>query len=86
MQPVLPDGSVVAADVLVLDGRIEGLVTRASEINAKDVVDCGGHHLLPGLIDMHVHIGFYDVEREERSETATAALGGVTTILCYFRA
>jgi dihydropyrimidinase len=86
VRPVLADGSVVDADVLVVDGRIEGLVSRGRASNAHDIIDGGGRYLLPGLIDTHVHIGFYDVEREERSETATAALGGVTTILRYFRA
>jgi dihydroorotase-like cyclic amidohydrolase len=86
VRPVLADGTVVDADVLVSDGRIEGLVARGNQQAAHDALDGGGRLLLPGLIDTHVHIGFYDVEREERTETATAALGGVTTILRYFRA
>jgi dihydropyrimidinase len=86
VRPVLADGSVVTADVLVLDARIEGLVAPDNPALAAETLDGGGRHLLPGLIDTHVHIGFYDPEREERSESATAALGGVTTVLRYFRA
>jgi dihydropyrimidinase len=86
VRPVLSDGSIVEADVLVTEGRIEGLISPIATVLADDALDGGGRFLLPGLIDTHVHIGFYDPEYEARSETATAAIGGVTTILRYFRA
>jgi dihydropyrimidinase len=83
---VLSDGSVVDADILVDGGRIVGLVDPRTPIAARQIIDGKGLHALPGIIDAHVHIGFYDELDENRSETASAAVGGVTTTLRYFRA
>ncbi len=49
-----------------------------------DVIDCGGHILCPGLIDMLVHTGEPGFEHRETLATASraAAVGGVTTIIC----
>ena len=86
VRAVLEDGSSAPLDVLVTDGRIVGLVSRDFEADAQ--VDLDGHDrpLLPGIIDPHVHLGFYDLEGEHESETAAAALGGITTTIRYFRA
>ena len=47
-------------------------------------VDCGGHCLAPGLIDMRVHLREPGQEHMEdiASATAAAAAGGVTTMVC----
>lgn len=49
-----------------------------------EVIDCGGHILCPGLIDMLVHTGEPGFEHRETLATASraAAVGGVTTIIC----
>ena len=46
------------------------------------VIDCGGHILSPGLIDMRVFMGEPGAEHKEtlRSASEAAAAGGVTTI------
>jgi dihydroorotase (multifunctional complex type) len=54
-------------------------------ISAKAVIDAGGSWALPGAIDTHVHLGFTDQDVEWSTETALAAVGGVTTPLIYFR-
>ena len=48
------------------------------------VVDCGGHCLAPGLIDLHVHLREPGHEHKETIATGgiAAAAGGVTTIAC----
>jgi len=48
------------------------------------VVDCQGHVLCPGLIDMQVFTGDPGQEHRETLKTASfaAAAGGVTTIVC----
>jgi dihydropyrimidinase len=86
VRPVLEDGSVTVADVLVTDGRIAGLVDQETPVDARDELDGGDRPLLPGVIDPHVHLGFYDAAGEHRSETAAAAIGGVTTTVRHFRA
>ena len=49
-----------------------------------EVVDCAGHCLAPGLIDMHVHLREPGHEHKETIATGglAAAAGGVTTMAC----
>ena len=50
-----------ASDVLVRDGRIVSVsATGNGKIEADHVVDAGGRVLLPGLFDMHAHVGRWD--------------------------
>ena len=59
---------------LFADGVPEGI----------EVVDCGGHCLAPGLVDMHVHLREPGHEHKETLATGglAAAAGGVTTMAC----
>ena len=51
--------------------------------DADEVIDCGGNVLLPGLVDMHVHLREPGREEAETIETGSraAALGGFTAIV-----
>lgn len=50
-----------ASDVLIRDGRIVSVAPAGSrKIKARHVVDAGGRVLLPGLFDMHAHIGQWE--------------------------
>jgi dihydroorotase len=74
-----PGGLVVA------DGVIEDLGPhlRRNAPSGAAVVDCGGHVLCPGLVDMQVFTGEPGQEHRESLKTASraAAAGGVTTIV-----
>ena len=72
---VCEDGSIVA----VFEGDPPDGWTDADEI------DAGGQHVLPGAIDPHVQL--YAAERfgHYSTETRSAAVGGVTTILKMHR-
>ena len=51
-----------------------------------DVLDANGHHVLPGLIDPHVHSGLLPPLGDRlQAESAFALSGGITTIVRYFR-
>ena len=74
-----------AGGLLVRDGVIVDLGAHLRR-NAPDgarVVDCKGHVLCPGLIDMQVFTGEPGTEHRESLRTAgeAAAAGGVTTIV-----
>lgn len=65
------------------DGIIVAIANDAALPSARETIDARGLHILPGLIDTHVHIR--DPGRTEREDfqtgTAAAAAGGITTIL-----
>ncbi|MGK2739507.1 dihydroorotase [Tepidicaulis sp. LMO-SS28] len=72
--------------LLVEDGKIADLGPRLFNDGVPEgveSVDCGGHVLSPGLIDMHVYTGEPGNEHRETlgSATQAAAAGGVTTII-----
>ncbi len=77
---VATEGGVVQADVAVSGETIAGLTAPGEAGQAKRVVDVGGLHLLPGMIDMHSHHREPGFTHKEDLITATAccAAGGVT--------
>lgn len=69
-------------------GIVDGTIVALGDLGdggAVRTIDAGGALVLPGLIDTHVHLGFTDQDLEWSTETALAAVGGVTTPLIYFR-
>ncbi len=69
--------------VVVKDGRIDAISpSRSADIpKGIEVVDLQGHTLLPGLIDMHVHLtsggGYHGCERLKLTDERRAILGVV---------
>ncbi len=70
------------ADVLAVAGKIR-LIGRGLPADGADVFDARGLHLLPGLIDPHVHLRDPGAAHKEdfTSGTQAALAGGVTTVL-----
>lgn len=72
-------------DILVEDGIIVELkrVFDAVEKGVK-VIDAKGKTVVPGLVDMHVHLREPGYEEKETIETgcSAAAAGGITTVAC----
>lgn len=68
-------------DIGIRDGRIAQLGTAASE-RAGEIFDARGLHVLPGVIDSHVHFREPGAEYKEDMETGSRAAvkGGVTTV------
>ncbi|MGU3386371.1 dihydroorotase [Methylobacterium sp. D53M] len=69
------------ADVGIRDGRIAALGVPAGA-TAEAVIDAAGLHVLPGLIDSHVHLRDPGDPAVETTETGTRAaiLGGIATL------
>ncbi len=83
---VLPWGEVAVCDVGVRAGRIDFLGD-AGHAGAAEVIEARGLHVLPGIIDPHVHLrdsgvaGTGDAAVETlASGTRAAVLGGVTSV------
>lgn len=77
---VVTGAGVIAADVVVENGRIAGL-TRTADIQEGDaVIDAAGSLVLPGGIDVHTHLS--NTERDDfESGTIAAAVGGTTSLI-----
>jgi dihydroorotase len=71
--------------ILIADGVIEdiGGHLRRNAPEGAEVIDCRGHVLAPGLVDVQVFTGEPGTEHRETLKTASqaAAAGGVTTII-----
>ena len=84
---ILKGGTIVnqdgegVRDLGISGGRFAavGDLTRAA---AGETIDCGGLHLLPGVIDSHVHMREPGLAHKEDLETGSrgAVLGGVTAV------
>src|SRR5258708_35944883 len=83
---ILEGGTVVnqdgesVRDVAIASGRIAAIGDVGS--SAAEVVDCRGLHVLPGVIDSHVHMREPGLTHKEDLETGSrgAVLGGVTAV------
>ena len=82
---VLPGQGVTRADLLINQGRIIGHLRSADQVNARETISAEGMHIFPGVIDCHVHYGTGSPDTDYDTETASAAVGGVTTVITYFQ-
>lgn len=81
-----PLDGVRPADLAIRDGVIAAILRPGTEAEAREVLDVSGRHLFPGVIEPHTHIGFLNpFEADVVSETASAAVGGVTTVFSFHR-
>jgi len=76
----LPGGRIEDGEIGVAHGRIAALAMPGELSGAERIAAPAGHLILPGHVDAHVHTGSAPGEGVARA-TATAAAGGVTTIV-----
>ncbi|KYH12304.1 dihydroorotase [Neorickettsia sp. 179522] len=81
-------GLEILGDLVVHEGRIsdfgESLLSDVELKPFDEVINCAGHLLIPGIIDIHVHLRDPGQLQNEdiHSGTKSAAAGGVTTVVC----
>ena len=70
-------------DLLICDGKIDRIDDRI-ETRVSQTVNAAGLIVMPGLIDMHVHLREPGFEHKETiaSGTRAAAIGGFTSVAC----
>ncbi len=73
------DGCFASGELVVDQGRI---VTFDAPRQDDRIVDLGGRHVIPGLVDVHVHLREPGFSQKETIATGTAAAahGGYTTV------
>ncbi len=85
---VISGGLVVSSigiaemSLAVQDGRVLAMGANETMPRARQIIDARGLHVLPGAIDVHVHIREPGFSHKETwtSATRAAAVGGVTTL------
>jgi len=90
---VIPGVGVLPVDLGIDGERIAAHLERGAPASARTSIDAGGKVVLPGLVDPHVHIGYtagrgmpLDALPEHfETETASALVGGVTTLVVMYR-
>ncbi len=79
---VTPQSVYEGDDIAVEKGKVVAIDRRGSFSEAKEVIDATGKYVLPGIIDIHVHLrepGF-TYKEDFATGTMAAAAGGVTTV------
>lgn len=85
-QAVLPGRGAIRADIAIKDGRIAAIATDIAASEADEVIDARNKLVLPGAVDAHFHLGIYrNITADAESETTSSLVGGVTSIISYFR-
>ncbi len=80
------DSPPARGSVGVRDGRIAVVAASAAGLDAEEVIDANGRLVMPGMIDPHVHIGHGAPHASEFwTEGSSAIVGGVTTMLTFYR-
>lgn len=70
----------------IRDGRIAVLASQDADLDAAEVIDADGCVVIPGLLDPHVHLGHGAEHASEFwTEGNSALVGGVTTLLTFYR-
>jgi dihydropyrimidinase len=83
---VVTPGGAFVGDVGIVGEKIAAIGTDLDAAGA-DVVDARGHHVLPGVLDVHVHLelpfcGTTSAD-DYRTGTRAGARGGVTTVIDF---
>jgi len=79
-------GIISDTNIMIEDGKIKSFANSASNVSASRKIDARGKYVLPGAIDPHVHYGVYTpINEAARTESRSAAVGGVTTMIRMLR-
>ena len=80
---VISEGSEQVQSVAISKGRIDGIFNEYEAPDSREELDCRGLYILPGAIDIHVHLRDLNESRKEDYYTGTraAAAGGITSVV-----
>jgi len=83
---VIPKTGIHKASLSLKDGKIIGIHENSPAVKAREIIDATGKYVLPGLVQPHAHLGRLENLKDYATETASAAIGGVTTVIDFHRA
>jgi dihydroorotase-like cyclic amidohydrolase len=83
---VFPYQGEVRCEIGIKEGKIATISDSIDSNLGEQVLDAKGKYVFPAAIDSHYHVGIYRPHSEDaESESRTALVGGVGTIISYFR-
>ncbi|MCH7845176.1 MAG: amidohydrolase family protein [Acidobacteria bacterium] len=83
---VVPGEEPRLAELAIDDEKVTAIYPAGTAVPADERIDASGLHVFPGAIDPHIHLGGYqDLAIDTEPGTGLAALGGVTTLVNYFK-
>ncbi len=82
---VTPDGAITAD--IGITGETIAAIGPALDATGATIIDASGHHVIPGVLDVHVHLalpfmGAVSAD-DYRTGTRAGARGGVTTLIDF---
>ncbi|WP_047981333.1 dihydroorotase [Ornithinibacillus contaminans] len=79
---LMENGELQDCHVFIEDGEVKQISTTSIEEEANRIIDCQRQLLIPGMIDVHIHLREPGGEHKETIKTGTkaAARGGFTTV------
>jgi dihydropyrimidinase len=84
---LVTDAGVQRADIGIAEGRVALLGAPGTLPLAAETIDARGRHILPGLVDGHVHValslGEFTTRDGFAEASGAAAFGGTTTIIDF---
>jgi dihydropyrimidinase/allantoinase len=83
---LVPSIGIIEGDIGIREGKIAAIGKSLDPNQADKAIDAHNLLVTPGIIDAHFHIGIYRPPREDAlSESRSAIIGGITTLISYFR-
>ncbi|NSW91525.1 MAG: amidohydrolase family protein [Firmicutes bacterium] len=82
---VYPGRIIQCGNIGIRNGKIEAITGPDTILQGAHVIDATGKYIFPGIIETHSHLGVGAGEEDFLTETSSAAIGGVTTILFFLR-
>ena len=83
---VIPYVGTIRADIGAKNGKIVAIQDEISPSDADQVIDAKNKAVFPGGVDSHFHIGIYNpIGQDAEAETESSLVGGVTSVISYFR-
>ncbi len=84
---LISDAGMINADLLIIDEKIAKISSQFKDFNNCHVIDASGKYILPGGVDVHVHLDLAmagTVSADDHySGTKAAAFGGTTTVIDF---
>ncbi len=83
---VIPKLGIINTNILIENEKIKDITNSIDNISFSKKINVKEKLVLPGLIDPHIHYGvFSPIDQSSQTESRSAAIGGVTTIIRMLR-